>query len=337
MATTTNFGWETPDDTDLVKDGAAAMRTLGNSIDTSFVDLKGGTTGQVLAKASATDLDYSWTTPQVGDITSITATSPLTGGGTTGDVTVGIQAGSTTQSGALQLTDSISSTSTTTAATPNSVKTSYDLANAAIAKSTVTTAGDIIFRNATVPTRLGIGTAGQVLQVNSGATAPEWATPAGGGGMTLLSTTALTGAAVTVSSISGSYKALKILVTGASNATADGKFSLKFNSLTADAYLSVGEAGTFTNQQNTFYQTVSNVDRTNAVTSWNFDVFNYANTTYPTKSVFASVEYFATGAVMKCGTVAGVQYLSATAISSVTVANSGGNFSSGTILIYGVN
>jgi len=60
MATTTNFGWETPDDTDLVKDGAAAMRTLGNSIDTSFVDLKGGTTGQVLAKASDTDLDFTW-------------------------------------------------------------------------------------------------------------------------------------------------------------------------------------------------------------------------------------------------------------------------------------
>ncbi len=36
------------------------MRTLGNSIDTSFVDLKGGTTGQVLAKASNTDLDYTW-------------------------------------------------------------------------------------------------------------------------------------------------------------------------------------------------------------------------------------------------------------------------------------
>lgn len=60
MANTTNFGWETPDDTDLVKDGAAAMRTLGNSIDASFVDLKGGTTGQVLAKASNTDLDFTW-------------------------------------------------------------------------------------------------------------------------------------------------------------------------------------------------------------------------------------------------------------------------------------
>jgi len=60
MANTTNFGWETPDNTDLVKDGAAAIRTLGNSIDTSFLDLKGGTTGQVLSKASATDLDFSW-------------------------------------------------------------------------------------------------------------------------------------------------------------------------------------------------------------------------------------------------------------------------------------
>jgi hypothetical protein len=66
MATTTNFGWETPDDTDLVKDGAAAMRTLGNSIDTSFVDLKGGTTGQVLSKASNTDLDFTWATDATG-------------------------------------------------------------------------------------------------------------------------------------------------------------------------------------------------------------------------------------------------------------------------------
>lgn len=62
MATTTNFGWETPDDTDLVKDGALAMRTLGNAIDASLVDLKGGTTGQVLSKNSNTDMDFTWVT-----------------------------------------------------------------------------------------------------------------------------------------------------------------------------------------------------------------------------------------------------------------------------------
>ena len=62
MPTTSNFGWTTPADTDLVKDGAAAIRTLGNGIDTSFVDLKGGTTGQVLSKNSNTDVDFTWVT-----------------------------------------------------------------------------------------------------------------------------------------------------------------------------------------------------------------------------------------------------------------------------------
>jgi hypothetical protein len=61
MATTTpNFGWAVPTSTDLVKDGAVAIETLGDSIDASLVDLKGGTTGQVLAKASNTDMDFSW-------------------------------------------------------------------------------------------------------------------------------------------------------------------------------------------------------------------------------------------------------------------------------------
>jgi hypothetical protein len=61
MATTTpNFGWSVPTSTDLVKDGATAIETLGDSIDASLVDLKGGTTGQVLAKATNTDMDFSW-------------------------------------------------------------------------------------------------------------------------------------------------------------------------------------------------------------------------------------------------------------------------------------
>ena len=58
--TTTNFGWTVPSDTDLVKDGAAAIRTVLGGVDTSFVDLKGGTTGQILTKASGTDLDFTW-------------------------------------------------------------------------------------------------------------------------------------------------------------------------------------------------------------------------------------------------------------------------------------
>lgn len=58
--TTTNFGWTIPSDTDLVKDGASAIRTLGQGIDTSMADLEGGTTGQILTKNSGTDMDFAW-------------------------------------------------------------------------------------------------------------------------------------------------------------------------------------------------------------------------------------------------------------------------------------
>jgi hypothetical protein len=63
MATTTpNFGWPVPTSTDLVKDGATAIEALGDGIDTSMVDLKGGLTGQVLAKATNADMDFTWVT-----------------------------------------------------------------------------------------------------------------------------------------------------------------------------------------------------------------------------------------------------------------------------------
>jgi len=58
--TTTNFGWTVPTSTDLVKNGATAISTLGSGVDTSFVGLKGGTTGQVLSKTSGTDLAFTW-------------------------------------------------------------------------------------------------------------------------------------------------------------------------------------------------------------------------------------------------------------------------------------
>jgi hypothetical protein len=81
-----------------------------------------------------------------------------------------------------KLSDSTSTTSSTTIASSTAVKAAFDLATAAVPKSTVTTAGDLIYgTGAAAVTRLGIGTAGQVLIVNPGATAPAWSSDIDGG------------------------------------------------------------------------------------------------------------------------------------------------------------
>jgi hypothetical protein len=169
-----------PTPTDLVTDLPADFEVFGQAVDSSMADLLGGTTGQILAKNSNTNMDFVWITNDQGDITGITASSPLTGGGTSGAVTIGILSGTTSNLGAVQLSDSTSSTSTTLAATANAVKTTYDLANAAIAKSIVDAKGDIIAATAAdTVSRLAVGTNGTVLTADSAeATGMKWATPA---------------------------------------------------------------------------------------------------------------------------------------------------------------
>jgi hypothetical protein len=147
-------------------------------------------------------------------------------------------AGSTSAAGILQLTDSTSSTSTSTAATPNSVKSAYDLANGAIPKTLTTTTGDIIYASgAKTPARLGIGSTDQILKVSGGV--PTWAA-ASSGGMTLLSTTTTnSGSTIRIQSIDQNYKQLYILIKGVRRAST-GLLRLYANNTQSGGYFLQG-------------------------------------------------------------------------------------------------
>jgi len=132
MATTTpNFGWVVPTSTDLVKDGATAIETLGDSIDASLVDLKGGTSGQVLKKNSNTDMDFVWSADSAGMTNPMTTTGDTIysssgstpariGIGTTGQVLTvsgGLPAWASPASGSLTLLSTTTLTGTSTSVT----------------------------------------------------------------------------------------------------------------------------------------------------------------------------------------------------------------------------
>lgn len=245
MASTTNYSWSTPDDTALVKDGAAAIRTLGSSIDT-----------------------------------------------------------------------------TTKALNPS------------------TTLGDIEYRSATANTntRLALGTAGQVLTVNSGATAPEWATPGTADNFALINAggTALTGAAtITVSGISGKNR-LFVYVDAASSANASSTFTIRFNSDSATNYRwagqffnpttfgaedSLGDGFTVATMGNNASNVVSlmmHVEGTNAAGIKPITFSTRANGS--TTSQHKNINGF---------------YSGSSTISSVSIISSTGDFDSGTIFVYG--
>jgi hypothetical protein len=244
MATTTNYGWTTPDDTALVKDGASAIRTLGSSVDTTTKNLN----------------------PE-------------------------------------------------------------------------TTLGDIAYRSSTanVKTRLGIGSTGQVLTVAGGV--PSWAAAATGG-MTLLSTTTLSGATVTISSISQDYLSLFAVITGVTNATADGAFQCGPNAdFGVSSTINVDNAVTpalasYAVNSIRLSPDDGKPDRTSANNCLAMRIDNYTTSTFKPFQVYGYWNvsgnqydrgYFGMGGVALT-----------TAITSLAFNNVGGNLSTGTVLLYGV-
>jgi hypothetical protein len=77
MATTTNYSWETPDDTDLVKDGAAAIRTLGSSIDTTTKALNPSTTlGDIEYRSSTANTNTRLGIGSTGNVLTVAGGVP---------------------------------------------------------------------------------------------------------------------------------------------------------------------------------------------------------------------------------------------------------------------
>jgi hypothetical protein len=243
MATTTNYGWTTPDDTALVKDGASAIRTLGSSVDT-----------------------------------------------------------------------------TTKALNPE------------------TTLGDISYRSSTanVKTRLALGTAGQILKVNSGATAPEWATPASAGGMTLLSTTTFSTATTTLSSFGG-YKSLKLIMYGFAWTSTDAPLNIRPNGSNVNNYIT-GVRGTTTYSIINGAMNMTDVDwnrnESNHVFVINFD--NYTDTSMNKSFDFHGYFIQPPASNEKTPLVGAGVWLNTAAITSLEIRLAGTVYQ-GTALLYGVN
>jgi hypothetical protein len=193
--------------------------------------------------------------------------------------------------------------------------------------------GDLLYASAAnTLTKRAVGTSGQVLTVSGGV--PTWQTPAGGGGMTLLSTTTLSGASTTISSISQDYVNLFIIISGI-NLSASDYPRIDINGASGNMMLAAQNNSTTLDTTNFYISAQNDIKFGNANNVTIVNIYNYATTSY--YKAVNKVSYFYSGSNTDIARVDGGAYLSNTAVSSIKITNIGsGTFSAGQVKIYGV-
>jgi hypothetical protein len=194
-----------------------------------------------------------------------------------------------------------------------------------------TTTGDIIYASgANTPARLAIGTSADVLTVSGGI--PAWAAPATGG-ETLISTTTLSGASTVLSPVPTGYNAIRILITGATNDTADGK--LRINGESQNVSMSGVESTAAVGIINGYIESNSSYLRTSNSNGANLIIYNYTEDAVQRQPIYYSGHYIATGSINKAF-IYGGSGGSGNGWESITILNTGGNWSAGTVKLFGV-
>ena len=209
------------------------------------------------------------------------------------------------------------------------------------AGSPLTTKGDL-YTFSTVDARLGVGTNGQVLQADSAeATGLKWATPAGGGGMTSLATGSLSGATTTISSISGSYKNLQLILTDFYPSTGTA-LQFTFNSIADYATTRAANASadgaldTYGAKASTpIYAGMNDVAASDNNNTCVMDIFDYANTS--NNKVGQMIASYYTNNTFYQTNFSTFTAKSTSAITSINIKVASGTFSGGTYTLYGVN
>ena len=222
--------------------------------------------------------------------------------------------------------------------TSTGAATFYDFIQAG-AVSPLTTKGDV-YTFSTSDARLGVGANNTVLTADSAqATGLKWAAVAGGAGnLVEIATGTLSGASLTISSLS-SYTELLFLVTGCTNSTADGNVYFRINNNSGANYSVFGGDNTGTvfearrqtgNTQQRFLN--NSINRTSVQQAYGARLFNCKNAGFTSYDTNAAGELNSTS--IGFSNYKGV-YTVAEAVSSFVFANTGGNWAGGTYYLYG--